>query len=125
MEYTVIVILLALLQYLFFMIQCAAARGKGDVKAPATVGDETYERKFRIQCNTLEQLIIFVPAIYAFSFYVSPVWAQILGAVFIAGRFVYSAGYTSDPSKRGPGMMMTMLPNVVLAVGAIIGILIG
>ncbi len=125
MEYTVVVIMLALLQYLFFTMQAAAARGKADLKAPATVGDEAYERKFRIQCNTLEQLIIFIPAIFAFSYYVNHLWAQVLGVVFIVGRFLYSAGYTSDPSKRGPGMMLTMLPNVVLAVGAIIGILLG
>ena len=125
MEYTVLVIMVALLQYLFFTMQAGSARKMGGVKAPATTGDEVYERKFRIQCNTLEQLIIFIPAIYAFSNYVSPMWAQILGAVFIVGRFVYSAAYTSDPSKRGPGMLMTMLPNLVLVVGAIIGIMVG
>jgi glutathione S-transferase len=123
MEYTVLVISLALLQYIFFIIQCAGARGKSGLEAPATVGDEAYERKFRIQCNTLEQIVVFIPAIFAFSYYVSPMWAQVIGVIWIIGRFIYSYGYTKDPSKRGPGMLLTMVPNVVLVAGTIIGVL--
>ena len=121
MEYTTIIIMLALAQYMFFITQVGKARGKSGLKAPACTGDENFERVFRVQQNTLEQLIIFIPAQLAFGWYVSPVWGPALGVIYIAGRFVYAHGYINDPSKRGPGMLMTFITNGVLVLGAIIG----
>src|SRR5262249_3878694 len=69
---------------------------------------------------TLEQLIIFIPAVYAFATLVSPLWAAIAGAVFIAGRAVYYNLYIGDPDKRGPGVIVSVLANAVLVIGTLI-----
>jgi len=124
MEYTTIIIMLALSQYMFFITWVGAARGKYGIKAPACTGDENFERVFRIQQNTLEQLIIFIPAQLAFGWYVSPIWGPALGLIYIAGRFIYANGYINDPAKRGPGMLMTFITNGVLVLGAVIGAII-
>ena len=76
MEYTALVILAALAQYLFFSVRVGMARGKYGIKAPATRGDEAWERLFRVQMNTLEQLIVFLPALVLFSLYVSDFWLR-------------------------------------------------
>jgi uncharacterized membrane protein YecN with MAPEG domain len=77
----------------------------------------------RVQYNTIEQLVIFLPALFAFGHFVSPLWAAALGAVFILGRALYARGYVQDPAKRGPGFGLTLLANSVLLVGATVGAL--
>ena len=125
MEYATLIVLLALVQYVWFSMRVGMARGKYKVDAPSCAGDETWERLFRVQQNTLEQLIIFVPACFAFAHFLSPLWALILGAVFIVGRFLYSAEYIKDPKTRVLGMVLTLLPNVVLILGALFGLIKG
>ena len=125
MEYATLIVLLALLQYVWFTVRVGAARGKYNIDAPSCGGDENWERLFRVQQNTLEQLIVFVPACFAFAYFLSPLWALILGGVFIIGRFLYSAEYVKDPKTRVLGMSLTLLPNAVLIVGALFGIVKG
>jgi glutathione S-transferase len=121
MDWVTLVAMLALLQFMFFGIKVGQARGKYGIKAPATTGNEIFERYFRVHQNTLEQLIVFMPALVAFANLISPLWAAVVGAVYLVGRSVYYAGYIADPEKRGIGTMITMLANVVLVIGAIVG----
>ena len=125
MELATLVVLLALLQYIWFSIRVGFNREKYEVKAPACSGNETFERLFRVQQNTLEQLIVFIPSCYAFAWLVSPLWAAILGAVFIIGRFLYAAEYVKDPKSRSPGFALTFLPNAALLIGALVGLVMG
>ena len=81
MAYVDIVTVLAVLQFIVFGFQVGRARGKYGVKAPATAGNELFERFFRIQQNTLELLVGFIPGIYLFGRYWSPSWAAALGAI--------------------------------------------
>jgi glutathione S-transferase len=121
MAYVDIVTALAVLQFIVFGFRVGSARGKYGVKAPAITGNETFERYFRVQQNTLEQLIGFIPAIYLFAKYWSPLVAAALGVVYLAGREVYAYTYVKDPSKRDVGFGMTFLPLVILVGGALIG----
>lgn len=120
-EYADVIILLALLQYMYFIMQVGTARGKTGVKAPSCSGNQEFEKRFRIQQNTLEQLIIFVPAMFLFSYYLDPFWAAAIGVIYIIGRFIYANAYFKDPKGRGLGMMMSFIPNVVLTIGGITG----
>ena len=122
MEYINLVVTLALLEYVFFVARTGKARGDAGIKAPAVSGDEVFERCYRVQQNTIEQLVIFIPAIYIFGTYVNAVAAAGIGLVFVIGRFLYFKTYVSDPAKRAPGFVMTMLSNVVLVLGSLIGI---
>lgn len=115
-----LVVALALLQFIVFGMAVGWARGKFGVKAPATTGNEIFERYFRVQMNTLEQLVVFVPAILLFATVNSATWAAILGAVWLAGRVVFFYSYTRNPASRGLGFMLTMLPNTIMVVGVLI-----
>jgi hypothetical protein len=95
-----IVIALALLEYSVFVWLCGQARGRYDVPAPSTVGNTTYERYFRVQMNTVEHLVMFVPGMWLFGTYVSTSWAMGLGVVFIVGRAMYARAYLSDDPTR-------------------------
>jgi glutathione S-transferase len=120
MHYVAIVTVVALLQFFWFGWQVGAARSKYNIPAPAISGNEVFERVFRVQMNTLEQLVVFLPALWIFASYVSALWAAVLGAVFIVGRGVYSMTYVRDPKSRSIGFALTALPNLALLVGILI-----
>jgi len=120
MAWVHIVAMLALLEYFFFGIKVGQARGTYGVKAPATTGNEMFERFNRVHQNTLEQLIIFMPGLYAFATLISPMWAAIVGAAFVVGRGMYYNLYIGNPDKRGPGALVTMGANSVLVIGSLI-----
>ena len=112
---------LALLQFLLFGMAVGWARGRYGVHAPATTGHEVFERYYRVQANTLEQLVVFVPSLPLFAYYVSVQWAVALGLVYLVGRFVFFAAYVKDPAKRGLGFLLSFGPNVALVLGGLIG----
>jgi glutathione S-transferase len=115
------VIGLALAQYYYFVMAVGAARGKHKVSAPAITGHPDFERTYRVQMNTLEQLIVFVPSMICFAEFISARWAVLLGVVFVIGRAVYSVGYRAAPEKRGWGFMISTLPLFGLLIGSLIG----
>jgi len=124
MTLVAIVAAIALVEYLVFMIQCGQARGRFGVAAPATSGHPVFERYFRVQQNTVEQLVVFLPALFLFAWSVSTRWAAALGIVFIVGRALYARGYVADPARRGPGFLLTISANVLLLVGGVVGALL-
>ncbi len=121
MELTAIVIALALLEYSVITILCGRARARCGVVAPATSGNPTFERYFRAQQNTVEQLIIFIPAMLLFGHYVSAPIGAGLGLVFILGRALFARGYYRDTPKRASGFGLSLLSNLVLMLGGLIG----
>jgi len=121
MAYVDIVTALAVLQFIVFGFKVGGARGRYGVKAPAIIGNEIFERHFRVQMNTLEQLIAFLPGIYMFAHYFSPKVAAALGVVYLIGRELYALTYVKDPANRSVGFGMTFVPVVILVLGGLIG----
>lgn len=121
MDLVALVAGLALLEYAVFLFLCGQARGRFEVPAPATTGHPVYERYFRVQMNTIEQLVLFLPGLFGFAHYVSPSWAAGIGVVFLVGRALYARGYVADPARRGPGFLLTLGANLVLVLGAVVG----
>ena len=120
MPYVAIVTVLALLEFLWFGILVGRARGKFGIAAPATAGNEVFERYFRVHMNTLEQLLMFLPVLWIFATYVSPVWAAALGAVFIVGRAIYAKSYIRDPKSRSLGFALTAVPTLIMMIGVLV-----
>lgn len=116
-----IVVVLALIEYTWFGFLVGRARGRAGIAAPAITGDPIFERYMRVQQNTLEQLVVFVPAMFLFGYYVNAWVAALIGLVFIAGRALYLRLYVADPARRGPGVLISMLAQVVLLLGGGIG----
>ena len=121
-EPVVIVILLALGQYMILAGLVGRARVKYRVRAPATTGDAAFERVFRVHQNTLENLVIFIPAVWIFGAYLSPNWAAGLGVLYIVARGIYARGYLAAAEKRGVGAGISGFTTVVLVVGGLVGV---
>lgn len=129
MQYVEFVAVLALLQFFFFGFMTGQARRTSGLKAPATSGDDGFERMYRVQVNTLETLVAFLPALFIAAKYWPSLLVSCLGLVYIAGRFIYWRAYIKEPSSRGLGFMLSMLPTLVLLVlslaGAVLSIIGG
>jgi glutathione S-transferase len=117
MPYIAIVTVLALAEFFWFGILVARARTKYGVKAPAVTGNEVFERHLRVQMNTLEQLVLFLPVLWIFSMNVDLIWGAALGMVFIIGRAIYAGAYVRDPRTRTLGFALTALPTIAMMIG--------
>jgi glutathione S-transferase len=117
MPFVAIVTVVALLQFFWLSLQVGFARTRYGVAAPATSGNELFERHFRVHMNTQEQLVMFLPALWIFAVYISPLWAAALGVVFILGRAIYAISYVRDPKTRSLGFGLTAFPVLVMLIG--------
>lgn len=117
-----LVTLAALLVLLVAILRVSMARRRFGVKAPAVSGDEMFERHLRIQVNTTEQMVLFLPSLWLFAIYVQNQYLAVaLGVVWIIGRILYMASYAKDPVTRSQGYGLTLVSTVILMVGALIG----
>jgi len=125
MRFVTFVAVLALIEYLIIGMLTGRARGAYDVKAPATTGHPIFERWYRVQMNTLEQLIVFLPALFLFAQLVSARWAGWLGLVFVIGRAVYARSYVADPGSRSLGFGLSFIPSVIMVLGVLLATVFG
>jgi glutathione S-transferase len=121
MEWVSLISLLALLQFSIFGILVGRARGKYGISAPATTGNEIFERTFRVHYNSLEKLVVFIPAIWIHGYYIGQYWAAGLGLVYLLARSWYAITYIRDPQSRVVGTLFTELVLIALVVGGIWG----
>lgn len=121
MYYVHIIALLAVIQFIVFSMLVGAARGKYGIQAPAMTGNENFERAVRVQMNTLEQLICFLPALLIAAVYWPQGYVAAAGVVYLVGRTLYRQAYVADPAKRGLGFLLTFLPTTLLVLAGLVG----
>lgn len=123
MNWVDLVLLLALGQLFVFGVMVGRARGKYGIKAPAVTGHEMFQRIYRVQMNTLELLVILVPALLLAAKYFPAPWVAALGAVYLVGRVVFAFAYLKNPASRSLGFALSAGPVVGLWCMALAGVL--
>jgi glutathione S-transferase len=121
--YTELVTVLALLVYVWTSFKVGGARAKYQVPAPATDGPPEFQRVFRVQMNTLEQIVFFLPSLWLFATAWGDPIAAIVGVFWPIGRVIYARAYCAAPEKRSLGFMITFFPSVILLLGGLIGVI--
>ena len=116
-----ITLLTVLLQF-GTMYAVGLARGKYRIEAPAVSGHPAFERAYRVQMNTLESTVMFLPALWLAAHYGYVLWAGIAGLVWMVGRVWYAWAYLGDASKRGAGYMVGMVGWAALVVMSALGL---
>jgi uncharacterized membrane protein YecN with MAPEG domain len=119
---TGMVTLLAILIAIGTGMLVARVRTKTGVFPPAMSGHPSVERALRVQGNTVESFIVFLPALWLAALYFQGWLPPIIGLVWCLGRIAYAVGYMSDPSRRHIGFGICMMSIFVLIVLAGIGI---
>jgi uncharacterized MAPEG superfamily protein len=83
-------------------------------------GAPEFERMFRVHYNTMELLVVFLPALWLYAHMVNPVWGAGIGVVYLIGRLVYRAAYLKDPSGRSLGFNLSVFPPMVMLVWVLV-----
>jgi glutathione S-transferase len=116
-----LVVLLTVILQFGTMFAVGHARGKYRIEAPAISGHPAFERAYRVQMNTLESTVMFLPTLWLAVHYGYVLWAGVAGLVWVLGRVWYALAYLQDAKKRGAGYMVSMVGWAVLAVMAAVG----
>jgi glutathione S-transferase len=119
------VTVLAVLFSIYALMLVGRMRSKHGVHAPAVTGAPEFERAFRVQMNTLEQIVLFLPLLWLATLYpvLSGYLAPGLGVVWLLGRVLYASGYMADPDKRSSGFLIGAIALLGLLALSIVGII--
>jgi len=102
-------------------IDVGRARRRYGVRAPATSGNEQFERVYRAHMNTLENTVVFLPALWLAAWYWKPTWASVCGAVWLIGRVWYATSYARNPKRRSAAFSLSTAACGVLIGGSAVG----
>ena len=109
-------LVLAIILMLGLKLYVGGQRGK--LKLPSGQTNAEFDRAVRVQMNTLEQLAVFLPALWLFALAWGDRPAALIGVLWPLARIVYARAYMADPAKRGPGFGVGFLATIVLLLGA-------
>jgi glutathione S-transferase len=115
----------ALVVYLVLGFHVGRLRARFKVAAPSMDGPEAFRRAVRVQANTLEQIVGFLPALALFAAFWGDRPAALIGVLWPIGRVLYARAYLADPATRGPGFLLALASTSVLLAGSIVGALRG
>jgi glutathione S-transferase len=120
--YTAAATLLVLVLHQYVTMLVGKARATYGIKAPAVTGNEHFERAYRVQMNTVEQMVFFLPAMWLCAALLSDVAAAAGGVIWVIGRVIYARSYANDPATRGPATMICVFAQYALWLGAAAGL---
>jgi glutathione S-transferase len=119
------VTILAMLVLVYNLVSVGRMRGRHGLQAPAMTGHPDVERALRVQGNTLEQVVIFLPLLWIATLYFHVIgWLPaVFGLVWCVGRLIYAWGYMAAAEKRHVGFTITALASLGLLVLSIWGVI--
>ena len=118
---SVVLLLSVIAHYMWIQLTVGRLRIAKGIEAPAVTGDPEFERAFRVQANSVEQLAIFLPC-YMILLVLTGLqgnevflWITVaLGLLYLIGRVLYARGYMAEASKRAIGAAITFLVNALM-----------
>ena len=119
---TALVTLLAVVISIATALLVARVRTVTGIQPPAMTGDPRIERALRVQGNTMESFMMFLPALWLAALYFQGWVPPLIGLVWCLGRIIYAAGYVKAAERRHAGFIISMLSVIALIVLAAIGI---
>ncbi len=104
------------------VILVARTRGATGIQPPAMSGDPRLERALRVQGNTVEGFVVFLPALWVAALYFQGWVPPIIGAIWCLGRIFYAVGYSSDANRRHAGFAICIFSVLALVILGAIGL---
>ena len=114
--------LLAASVYTWILVNVGRARGRTGIAAPAVAGNEEFERYYRVQMNTVEQIVVLIPLLWLSAAWIGDLWGALAGLTWSVGRVVYARAYYVDPTKRGPGFGISALPILAMLLAVLVAV---
>jgi uncharacterized MAPEG superfamily protein len=110
--------------YFYTAFRVGNLRGKHGIRAPACSGHPEFDRAYRVQMNTLEQMAMTLPLLWiATLFPIAWVWLPgLIGLIWVAGRIIYLRAYMADPERRLIGAAVSGVLNLILLLLSFAGV---
>src|ERR1700748_1625356 len=108
----------------YAMFVVGRTRGRHKIFPPAMTGHPDVDRALRVQGNTVEQVVIFLPLLWVATLYFHGWIPAALGLVWCLGRVIYAIGYMQEANKRGAGFAIASLATLALMVLSIWGLVV-
>ena len=119
---TGLVTIITLIVYFWMAFKVGKARGTFNIPAPRMDGPDDFLRVLRVQGNTAENLLIFLPALWLFALTIGDLWAAAIGIFYPVGRVLYARGYYAAALKRSTGFTVGLASSTILLLGALIAL---
>ena len=117
-----LITLLTVVLLITTLVLVGRARGRYGVKAPATTGHEGFERVFRVQGNTQEAALMFLPSLWVAANF-GAVWlSATFGAIWLVSRAWYIVAYADPAKTRTVPFTLAALANLALLVQGLWGV---
>lgn len=121
--YIALVTLATVLLLFWVAVLVGRARGKYGVKAPATTGPDGFDRAYRVQMNTQESALMFLPALWTAAHFGLAWISALLGVLWLVSRVWYAVAYANPEGNRGPAFGLSMLALLGLLIQAFWGVI--
>ena len=115
--------LATLLLYVWIVMKVGKARKTFSIHAPSVDGPPEFLRTLRVQANTVEQMVLFLPALWMCALCLNDIAAAFGGVIWLIGRTMYAIAYYREAAKRGLGFALSSLAALGLLVAAAYGLL--
>jgi glutathione S-transferase len=117
---------LVALFYYYTTVKVSTLRLKHKIEPPACSGQVEFERAYRVQMNTLEQMGILLPLLWVATLYpIAWTWVTpLVGVIWVIARIIYLRAYMAGPEKRLTGWIIGAVCNLALLILAIGGLAI-
>lgn len=121
---TVTALVAALSVYVYAFMRVGWARTRYGVEAPAATGVPEFDRAFRAQQNTVEQMILFLPLLGLAAYLWGDLGGGVYGAIWCVGRILYIEGYIRAAAKRSVGFLLSggLSMGVLIAIAVTFGL---
>lgn len=86
--------------------------------------DEFFKRAYRIQMNTQEGALVFLPALWICAFGWGDRLAGAMAGLWIVARVWYALAYAADPTSRRPAFLLSQAIYVVTWLGGAAGLVL-
>jgi len=113
---------LSILMCIGFAMLVARTRRATGIQPPTMSGDPRLERALRVQGNTMEGFVVFLPALWLAAIFFHGWLPPIIGLIWCAGRIIFAAGYMTAAEKRHIGFAISMFSVLALVALGVIGI---
>ena len=119
---TGLVTVITLIVYFWMAFKVGKARAAFGIPAPRMDGPDDFLRVLRVQGNTAENLLLFLPSIWLFALTVGDIWAAAVGIFYPVGRVLYARGYYAEALKRSTGFTVGLAATLVLLLGSLVAL---
>ncbi len=119
---TALITLFIVLMLHWNAMRVGRARREYNIAAPAVSGHPVFETAYRIQMNTIEGVLTFLPTMWLTALLLQDALAAALGLSWVMARIWFALAYAREPEQRYRPLTVSMLCLALCVLAAFVGL---